>query len=416
MVQSAEVVAKPVDRTGIAAWLGYPWIVLVASLLVQTSSSFGIRGISPLAAFLVDDLQLSRNQVGLVITAGTLGTTLVLILAGNLSDRFGVRKLFVGGLLLAGLPLMAGSFAPSYAWLLVAIAISGMGMGFALPPTTRAIVDWFPANRRGLPMGIKQTGLALAGVICGFSVPPLSMAFGWRGALLALGTVSVVCGLIAWSLYRDRPADRTPSGGRQRASFRGVARNRNLVLLSGVTWLYAAVQLSVLGFLVLYLHERIGLSTVEAGVLLALAEGCGVVGRVGWGVVSDLYFGSRRRVEMGIIGLLAAGSLLLLAQIGPGTPYPILLALLAVFGVSGVGWNGINMVFVSEIVERQSSATAAGFNLTASYLGVMLGPPLFGLVVDATGSYAMSLQLGAVACLVALILLSQMRPIQKERV
>jgi MFS transporter, ACS family, hexuronate transporter len=134
------------------------------------------------------------------------------------------------------------------------------------------------------------------------------------------------------------------------------------------------------------------------------------------GVVSDLYFGSRRRVEMGIIGLLAAGSLLLLAQIGPGTPYPILLALLAVFGVSGVGWNGINMVFVSEIVERQSSATAAGFNLTASYLGVMLGPPLFGLVVDATGSYAMSLQLGAVACLVALILLSQMRPIQKERV
>jgi MFS transporter, ACS family, hexuronate transporter len=393
----------------LTTWAGYPWVVLAASLLVQTTASFGNRGVSPLAPFLVDDLGLTRNQVGLIVTASTLGAILVLILAGSLSDRFGVRALFLVGLLLAGAPLALAALAPGFAWLLVAMALFGLGNGFALPPTTRAIVEWFPTRRRGLAMGIKQTGVALAGVIAGFVVPPLGLAFGWRGALLALGLVTIASGLVAWLVYRDRAVE--PSSGRgKRPPIGTVLRNRNLLLLSGVTWLYAGVQLSILGFLVLFLRERVGMPVAEAGALLALAEGGGVAGRIGWGVVSDTLFGGRRKVVMGIIGALAAASSFALALTGPETPMVVLLAVLAVAGISAVGWNGINMTFVAEIAGRQSSATAAGVNLTASYLGVMLGPPLFGLIVDATGSYTTAFQVGGAAALVALALLWQIRP------
>ncbi len=146
--------------------------------------------------------------------------------------------------------------------------------------------------------------------------------------------------------------------------------------------------------------------------MLALAEGGGVVGRIGWGVVSDTLFGGRRKVVMGIIGALAAASSLGLALAGPETPRLALLAILAVAGVSAVGWNGINMTFVAELAGRQSSATAAGLNLTASYLGIMVGPPLFGLLVDATGSYTTAFEAGAIASLLALVLLWQVRPDQ----
>jgi len=409
MAQSSEIARSRPSAAALTAWTGYPWVVLAASLLVQTTASFGSQAVSPLAPFLVADLGLTRQQIGFIVTASVVGASVVLILAGSLSDRFGVRRLFLFGMTLTGLPLALAAWMPDYGWLLLPMVISGIGNGFALPPTTRAIVEWFPTRRRGLAMGIKQTGVALAGLICGFVVPPLAEPFGWRGTLLTLGLVAVVSGLIAWLVYRDRPIE--PSAMiAARPGFRGVVRNRSLLLLSTVTFLYAGVQLSLVGFLVLFLTERLRLSVPEAGALLALAQGGGVAGRIGWGLVSDTVFGGRRKVVMAIIGVLAALSSFVLALTGPDTPRAVLLLTLVVAGVSAIGWNGINMTFVAEIAGRQASATAAGLNLTASYLGIMVGPPLFGQIVDATGSYAAAFQAGGIASLLALLLLWRVRP------
>ena len=408
-------------RAGLTGWAGYPWIVLVASLLVQTSASFGNQAISPLAPFLVDDLGLEKKDVGLLVTATYIGAAGILVLAGSLSDRFGVRLLLLLGMVLAGVPLGLASLAPSYAWLLLPMALYGIGNAFALPPTTRAIVEWFPTRRRGLAMGIKQTGVALAGTICGLAVPTLGQAVGWRGVLLVLGLVTIGSGLLAWLACRDRVPEPTlpasgqaSAGGNPRPSFRTVMRDRNLLLLGGVTFLYAGVQLSLAGFLVLFLTERVGLGLAEAGALLALAQGGGVVGRIGWGVVSDTLFGGRRKIVIGIIGALAAASFVVLALTGPETPRAVLLVTLAVAGVSAIGWNGISMTFVAELAGKQLSATAAGLSLTASYLGIMVCPPIFGLLVDVTGAYTTAFVIGALGSLLALGLLWQIRPPARE--
>jgi sugar phosphate permease len=402
--------ASPRTAGGLIGWASYPWIVLVASTLVQTSASFGNQAISPLAPFLVDDLKLARADIGLLLTATYLGATFVLVVAGNLSDRFGVRALFLFGMVLAGVPLALASVAPSYGWLLVTLALFGLGNGFALPPTTRAIVEWFPSRHRGLAMGIKQTGVALAGMICGLVVPTLGVAYGWRGTIAILGIATVVAGVVAWIAYRDRPAEAPATARAKRPGVAVVLGNRNLLLLSGVTLLFAGVQLSLAGFLVLFLRDRVGLSVAEAGAMLALAQAAGIVGRIGWGVVSDWLFGSRRKFEMMMIGVLASLSLLSLALTGPETPRIVLFVTLVVAGVSAIGWNGINMLFVTELAGRATSATAAGMNLTSSYLGIMIFPPIFGYLVDMSGSYTMAFIVGAVASLASLLLLWPIRP------
>jgi sugar phosphate permease len=395
---------------GLLAWPGYPWLVLLASTLVQTSASFGNQAISPLAPFLVGELGLARSDVGLLLTAAYIGATLVLVVAGSLSDRFGVRALFLLGMTLAGVPLALAAVAPGYVWLLAPLALYGVGNGFALPPTTRAIVEWFPTAHRGLAMGIKQTGVALAGMICGLSVPTLGLLIGWRGAILVLGVVTVVSGALAWLAYHDRPDHGAGAARAKRPGFGAVLTNRNLLLLGGVTLLLAGVQLSLVGFLVLFLTERVGMSVAEAGLLLALAQAFGIVGRIGWGIVSDTLLGGRRKPIMALIGGLAMVSSTTLAMTGPETPRIVLLTALAVAGVSAVGWNGINMTFVAELAGRQASATAAGMNLTASYLGIMILPPLFGFLVDLTGSYTSAFQVGAAASLASLALVMMIRP------
>jgi sugar phosphate permease len=399
---------------GMLTWPSYPWIVLFASSLVQTVASFGNQMISPLAPFLVQDLHLARKDVGLLVTAAYLGGVLVLVVAGSLSDRFGVRALFLVGMVLAGVPLALGSAVPAYLWLLLPMVLYGVGNGFALPPTTRAIVDWFPTRRRGLAMGVKQTGVALAGMICALIVPTLGQTVGWRGTILVLGALTVVSGIVSWLLYRDRPEDPGASARAARPGLATVIRNRSLLLLSGVTFLYAGVQLSLAGFMVLFLTEKVGMSITEAGAMLALAQAGGIVGRIGWGIISDVLFGGRRKIVMAIFSVMAAVSSIVLATTGPETPRIVLLVTLAVAGVSAIGWNGINMLFVAEIAGRQASATAAGLNLTCSYLGIMVGPPIFGYLVDLTGSYSTAFEVGAAASLASLLLLAPIKPPEPE--
>lgn len=390
---------------------GYVWVVLFVSLLVQTTASFGNQAVSPLAPALSADLRLSKSQVGLVLTGFYLGGILIMTLAGHASDRLGVRRMFLFGLVGCGAPLLLAAQAPGLALLIGAMFVSGLGNAIALPSTTRAIVDWFPNRHRGLAMGIKQTGVALAGAIMGLVVPPLALGLGWRGALAAIGWFTVGAGLASWLIYREQAdAHHQQSGAKATGpSFRALLLNRNLLLLSGTSLCLAAVQLSVIGFMVLFLKERLGYDTAFAGQLLAITQTAGVAGRIGWGLLSDAYFGSQRKAEMMLITAGAALSAIGFTLVSPGVPIWVLWLLLIVTGLSAVGWNGINMIFVAELAGRRASATAAGFNLSFSYIGIILGPPLFGLLVDASGSYAPAFVAAGCIGLVALGLVSQIR-------
>lgn len=406
---TAPTVAPTAESVGAT---GYMWVVLFASLLVQTAASFGNQAVSPLAPALLADLDLNKTQVGLLVTAFFTGGVLLLTTAGWACDRLGVRKMFLAGLIGTGLPLVLGAQAPALPMLMAAMFVGGLGNAVSLPPTTRAIIYWFPLRTRGLAMGVKQTGVALAGAIMGLVVPQLLPLLGWRGTMSAIGWFTVGSGLLAWLLYREHP-DAQHSQTTNRRSGPGIGallRNRNLILLSSATLFLGAIQLSLVGFMVLFLKERMGLDAVVAGGLLALTQTAGVVGRIGWGVVSDACFGGRRKVIMLIIAAMATVSALGLSLLGPGVPTPLLTLLLIATGLSAVGWNGINMTFVGELAGRQASATAAGVNLTGSYLGIIFGPPLFGLLVDATGSYVPAYLAAVALGLVAFGLICLIRP------
>jgi MFS family permease len=65
---------------------------------------------------------------------------------------------------------------------------------------------------------------------------------------------------------------------------------------------------------------------------------------------------------------------------------------------------------VAELAGREQSASAAGLNLTTSSLGIVFAPPLFGALVDATGSYPLGFGALALLALGSLLLLLAIRP------
>ena len=62
-------------------------------------------------------------------------------------------------------------------------------------------------------------------------------------------------------------------------------------------------QMSLLTYLPLFLKERLAFSTVHASQWLSITQGGAVLGRVGWGTVSDRVFGGRRKIVLVLIGV-----------------------------------------------------------------------------------------------------------------
>jgi ACS family hexuronate transporter-like MFS transporter len=136
--------------------------------------------------------------------------------------------------------------------------------------------------------------------------------------------------------------------------------------------------------------------------------------RLGWGVVSDFLFQGRRKIVLGMIGASTVVVLSVLAWLPAGTPGWAIGLLMIVIGASVIGWNGINMTFVAELAGPERSATAAGLNQTLAVLASMIAPPLFGLFVDQTRSYALAFQSLAFVMILALIALMRVGSERKE--
>lgn len=368
---------------------GRAGLMLAVSLLVQTAASLGNTSIGPLAPALGRDLVLTAGRLGLVVTAFYLGAIGVLLVAATAADRWGPRRLFLAGPVLIAGGLLGASQARTFEELLAWMAVAGIGNGIALPPTTRAVMDWFGTRNRGSAMSIKQTGLPLAGFIVAITVPIGLVRVGWRGSLSALALLTLVSALVAFFLYADPPWQH-PAESAGGGSLRTLARDRRLLAVAAFATVMSGIQLSLVGFLVLFLNRGLGYPLLLAGELLALAQISGVVARVLSGVLSDRLFGARRQPVLVLMAVIAVAGDLALAISPRGAPAPAIAAILVLLGFSAVGWSGVSTALVAEVAGRELSSSAAGLSLTGSYLGIIVTPPLFGLVVDLSGGYQIS--------------------------
>ncbi len=84
------------------------------------------------------DLDFSSENLSWVVNSYTLVFGGFLLLGGRLADLLGRRRLFIAGLVLFALASLAGGFAQSEMWLIIARAVQGLGAALALPPRCRS--------------------------------------------------------------------------------------------------------------------------------------------------------------------------------------------------------------------------------------------------------------------------------------
>ena len=162
-------------------------------------------------------------------------------------------------------------------------------------------------------------------------------------------------------------------------------------------------QYSVTVYLVLFLHEVLGLSVIAASALLALVNVVAIGGRMGWGLASDALFAGARRPVLLIIIVLTLAGMLLAAALPANAPLGAAIVLAALLGVSAFSWTGMYGTLAVELAGSASAASAVAWVHLLGALGSLGGPPLFGFIVDHTGSYRVAWLAAALAVFVGLL-------------
>jgi MFS family permease len=371
--------------------------------------------VAPLAPLLLQDLHLSRSQVGLFLPAIYLGGVLMSLPAGWLTDRVGARITLAAGQCLTGTMIALAAWAGSLPLMLALLFLAGLGWAVVNPATGRAILDRFPAQERGLAMGVKQTGLTLGGVAGALTLPALALVQGWRVALTVAAAASLVAGATVLVWLRPGGAHRAAAGeGRPRLAEMGpFLAHRPFLVLLGCGLALAVAQSSVLAYMALYARETLGMGVVAAGGLLALAQAGGTGGRLGWGIVSDRLFGGRRRPGI-IINAGIGGTIYLVFASGLPLPGPAAAVLAVVAGIGAFGWVGLYFALAAEVGGSRFAGLLTGVAGACAWSGVLVGPPLFGLLLQATGSYRWSWLALALTVFAAGFALSRIPPLVKR--
>lgn len=204
------------------------WTLLItvgAALLLITLDNTVLYTALPT---LVRDLGATPSQGLWIINAYPLVMAGLLLGTGTLGDRFGHRRMFLGGLVVFGLASLLAAFAPTAAWLIAARALLAVGAA-AMMPATLALIRVTFEDERERHMAIAVWGsLAIVGGALGPIVGGLLLQHFWWGSVF-LVNVPVVIGT-AISAWRVTPRSQ-PDASRPWDALSSV---QVLVALSGL--------------------------------------------------------------------------------------------------------------------------------------------------------------------------------------
>lgn len=384
--------------------LSFP-LLLILVMAVGPYLQLGLTAIAPV---LREDLGLSRTQVGALPAILSLVGCLTAWSWGKWIDRTSAGRVATALFVASTVAFAAAALAPSFLGLLPAVVLAGVAMGGSNPVTNDLIMSRYAVGRRGVIMGIKQSGVN-AGILLAGLVLPLAAAAGhWREALWVSGLLPVLGLLVlrlpgataravhGWGAAPHNAPD-TSASPRMPAEVRDSLR-----LLLAYTAIMGAAVSSGSTYAPLFAFESLDIGTGAAGLVTAVLGGVGVAARLSWGRVADRHGDPRHLLQVMAFGTAVGG---VLVPVFGTISYPFLLLALVVYASFSSAWVVVAMLTTTSAVPPAWSGQATGLVMMMFYAGYMVGPVSFGWLVDRFNTYT-----PAFAALVTMALIATVVP------
>jgi len=385
-------------------------VVLVAILLLTLLIAYLDRvNVSVLLAdngFLTE-MGIKDNPVkmGLLMTLFLIAYGVANVVLSPLGDYIGPRKAMAISILLWTISVMIGGVATSFATMLIARVILGIGEGMHWPMQSTFVKNWFPPHERG-----KANGVWLIGLMAG---PALAMPFftwvvstwGWRPSFFVLGILGVIPLLLLWFYVTDHPKqhklvnqaelDYIEEGLKIEAAeeakiktgslserIKSFALNYRFWLLTINYFCIACVWWGTMAWLPSYLKAARGFSWAQMGALSSLPYILGTLSILFFGHLADK---TGRRAPF--IALAHLGSALGL-YFGSMATDNLTAAILISLGIASIALAlPSSWAILQRIVPGKAMGAGAGMMNGLSNGGSAFSPVLIGFFISISGSY-----------------------------
>ena len=398
------------------------WIVAAVALVALV----GAAGFRATPGVLIDPLQAEfgwqRGTISSAVSINLLLYGLTAPFAAALMDRFGMRAVVTGALLLvaAGSGLTVFMTAP---WQLIAcwgvligLGTGSMAMVFVATVTSR----WFAA-RRGIVTGVLTAGGAAGQLVFLPVLAQLTHAYGWRSAAVTGCVAALAVVPLVVLFLRDHPSDvglapygaagpvpkvvSTGAARRALGSLAVAARTRVFWLLAGGFAICGASTNGLVGTHFIPAAHDHGMPETTAASLLALVGVFDVVGTIFSGWLTDRV---DSRLLLGTYYGLRGCSLLVLPSLFARTAHPSMLVFIIFYGLDWVATVPPTVTLCREHF-GMSGPVVFGWVFASHQIGAAIAAVTAGVVRDQLGDYAAAWYGAGALCLVAAVLSIRIR-------
>lgn len=377
-----------------------PLIAFVLCALVMLIDGLDTVMIGMVAPAISQEWHLDKAAMTPAFTLGVVGLMLSGLCAGPLADRVGRRPLIIGAVLMFGCANLATLWCTGIGQLTVLRAITGLGLGAAMPCTVALVSELAPLQRRGFIITCMYAAYTLGGAAAGWLAAAIVPQFGWRamfgvGALLPLALLP----LLLWRLPESL-SPRLSIGLAETSALRAIVspRQRHITLL---LWLGNGCGLMVMFTLINWLPSLLHLRHVDLGT----AASAGALFQAGGGLGALLIGWMIDRWRAGRVTLAIYAAVVVLSQVWliAMTDSALLLTLCFGLGVVVMGGQTGFQVLATQVYQPAMRATGLSWMQSVGRLGGVLGIQGAGWAVAQEFDAATLLQALAVPAAIALL-------------
>jgi MFS transporter, ACDE family, multidrug resistance protein len=365
---------------------------------ITLAAIMGVSSITPAFPRIIVALQITPQQVGLLITFFTLPGILLTPVLGVMADRIGRKRILVPSLLLFGLAGSACALAHSFPLLLGLRFLQGVGAAALGAINVTLIGDLYTGKQRAAAMGYNASALSIGTAsypVVGGALATLSWNFPFLLPLLALPLALVILRMLKNpepprdQLFRSYITD----------AWKSVSRREVIGLFALSMLTFVILYGSFLTYFPILIDQRFGGSTFVIGLLMASMSLTTAFTASQLGRLSRRF--GRRHLLMTAYGMLAAGMLIIPLM----TSLWMLLLGTLVFGI-GHGMNmPIILTLLADLAPTEQRAATMALNGMVLRIGQTLGPLVTGAVFVLWGIDGAILTGAVVALLLPVVML-----------
>ena len=389
------------------------WVVVACMVCISTGMGpFAFASLSLFILPLTEEFGWDRAEISACLTVMLVATVVMLPIIGRIVDRWGSRLILIFSMLafagcLASVPVFVTEL---WHFALVFFLIGTVAAGTNSVPYMPVVSAWFD-RYRGLAIGLSVAGIGLGSAYVPILVQYMIDNYGWRSGYYALAGIVLFIGIpLVVVFLRDSPASMglkpdgaaegpLPKATRKDVGYttREILRHREFWLLSIIFIMLSFVVNGMTPHLVPMLSDR-GMATSTAAAVAA-TEGIAVFfSRIFIGYLIDHIFAPR--VAMIFFSLSAFG--MLMFAFGAVDLWAFVAAIF--LGLS-IGAEVDLLAFLAgRYFGLRSFGTTFGLLLAAILTGSAVGPLMFGIGFETTGSYVSIITICVVVNVIAVLL------------